>query len=83
MTGPLSFSISAEQQALVNVARGGVLDEEALMTALDERRIAGAALDVFREQPLPPTHPLWKHQVRRSTRRRSKSKLALPNPIRF
>jgi phosphoglycerate dehydrogenase-like enzyme len=48
---------------LVNVARGGVLDEEALLAALNERRIAGAALDVFRQQPLPPEHPLW-HQER-------------------
>jgi len=45
---------------LINVARGGVLDEGALLEALRERRIAGAALDVFREQPLPPDHPLWR-----------------------
>jgi D-2-hydroxyacid dehydrogenase (NADP+) len=45
---------------LLNVARGGVLDEVALLTALREKRLAGAALDVFREQPLPPEHPLWR-----------------------
>jgi D-2-hydroxyacid dehydrogenase (NADP+) len=45
---------------LINVARGGVLDEGALLEALRERRIAGAALDVFREQPLPADHPLWR-----------------------
>jgi phosphoglycerate dehydrogenase-like enzyme len=44
---------------LVNVARGGVLDEDALLAALREKRLAGAGLDVFREQPLPPEHPLW------------------------
>ena len=44
---------------LINIARGGVLDEDALLTALREKRIAGAALDVFREQPLPPSHPFW------------------------
>lgn len=44
---------------LINVARGGVLDEAALVQALREKRLAGAALDVFREQPLPPDHPLW------------------------
>lgn len=45
---------------LINIARGGVLDEEALLAALQEKRIAGAALDVFRQQPLPQTHPLWR-----------------------
>jgi D-2-hydroxyacid dehydrogenase (NADP+) len=45
---------------LINVARGGVLDEEALVAALQAGRIAGAALDVFRQQPLPPGHPLWR-----------------------
>ena len=44
---------------LINVARGGVLDETALLTALREERLAGAGLDVFRQQPLPPEHPLW------------------------
>ena len=42
---------------LVNVARGAVADEVALATALRERRIAGAALDVFAQQPLAPEHP--------------------------
>lgn len=45
---------------LINVARGGVLDEDALLKALRARRIAGAALDVFRQQPLPTDHPLWR-----------------------
>jgi phosphoglycerate dehydrogenase-like enzyme len=44
---------------LINVARGGILDEEALVSALRTKRLAGAALDVFRQQPLPPDHPLW------------------------
>ena len=47
---------------LINVARGGVLDENALLAALHEQRLAGAALDVFREAPLPPDHPLWREQ---------------------
>lgn len=45
---------------LINVARGGVLDENALLAALRERRVAGAALDVFRTQPPPPESPLWR-----------------------
>jgi len=44
---------------LINAARGGVLDEQALLAALRERRIAGAGLDVFRRQPLPADDPLW------------------------
>jgi len=45
---------------LVNVARGGVVDEPALIKALEAGQIAGAALDVFSQEPLPPDNPLWK-----------------------
>jgi phosphoglycerate dehydrogenase-like enzyme len=44
---------------VINVARGGVLDERALLDALRSGRLAGAGLDVFREQPLPADSPLW------------------------
>jgi D-2-hydroxyacid dehydrogenase (NADP+) len=47
---------------LINVARGGVLDETVLLRAIRNRRIAGAALDVFRETPLPPENPLWEEE---------------------
>ncbi len=44
---------------LINVSRGPIVDTEALIAALQALRIAGAALDVFDTQPLPPTSPLW------------------------
>ena len=45
---------------LVDVSRGGIVDHNALITALKDHRIAGAALDVFPEEPLPESSPLWK-----------------------
>lgn len=44
---------------LVNVGRGELIDQKALVTALSAKQIAGAALDVFEEEPLPPESPLW------------------------
>jgi phosphoglycerate dehydrogenase-like enzyme len=44
---------------LINVARGPLIDESALLAALQHRRIAGAALDVFNEEPLPADSPFW------------------------
>ncbi len=44
---------------LVNVTRGAIVDNEALVAALQDGQIAGAALDVLDHEPLPPGHPLW------------------------
>jgi phosphoglycerate dehydrogenase-like enzyme len=58
--GAKIFAAMKPSAYLVNVARGGVVDEPALIKALESDQIAGAALDVFAQEPLPAGNPLWK-----------------------
>ena len=54
-----AFSVCKPTAYLIDVSRGGVVDHTALTKALNEHRLAGAALDVFPEEPLPKKSPLW------------------------
>jgi phosphoglycerate dehydrogenase-like enzyme len=54
------FSRMKPTAILVNTARGSVINEEVLVDALRNNRLAGAGLDVFEEEPLPNDHPLTK-----------------------
>ncbi|HEV2206558.1 MAG TPA: D-2-hydroxyacid dehydrogenase [Candidatus Acidoferrales bacterium] len=53
------FSLLKPSAYFINVARGALVDEPALIRALEQRKIAGAALDVTAEEPLPSESPLW------------------------
>lgn len=55
------FSKLPEGAFLINAARGNHLVENDLLEAIDYEKLSGAALDVFREEPLPKGHPFWKH----------------------
>jgi phosphoglycerate dehydrogenase-like enzyme len=56
MIGPPEFAIMKRSSALINVARGGIVDEEALAEALRSERLAGAIVDCFVTEPIPPEH---------------------------
>jgi phosphoglycerate dehydrogenase-like enzyme len=59
MISTSAFESMKPSAIVMNVGRGPVIDEAALITALQQKKIAGAALDVFEEEPLPANSPLW------------------------
>lgn len=59
LMGETEFEAMRNDAYFLNVSRGGCADEEALVSALQSEEIAGAALDVFEEEPLPENSPLW------------------------
>ena len=60
MIGEDEFRVMKNSAYFINISRGQVVDEEMLIRALEEGHIAGAGLDVFTEEPLPPDSPLYK-----------------------
>ena len=54
------IAILSKDAIIINVGRGNAIDEDALVDALENDRISAAALDVFKEEPLPEDSPLWK-----------------------
>jgi len=60
MIGGAEFAAMRPEAVVINIGRGPVIDEAAMVRALTERRIRGAALDVFDQEPLPDGHPFYK-----------------------
>ena len=59
MIGTEAFSVMKPTAYFINIGRGGTVDEDAMLKALREKVIAGAALDVFEIEPLPEDSPFW------------------------
>ena len=59
MIGAAELALLPPGAVFVNIGRGALVDEDALIDALRSGHLLGAALDVFREEPLPPESPLW------------------------
>jgi phosphoglycerate dehydrogenase-like enzyme len=60
MIGEAEFAAMKPDAVIINVGRGPVIDEPAMLKALSENRIKGAGLDVFTKEPLPDGHPIYK-----------------------
>ena len=59
MFGPEEFATMRDDAYLINVGRGPIVQEDALIAALEDGQLAGAGLDVFEREPLPEDSPLW------------------------
>jgi phosphoglycerate dehydrogenase-like enzyme len=59
LIGEAEFAAMKSSAILINIGRGAIVDEAALIAALRDGRIAGAGLDVFMEEPLPPDSPFY------------------------
>ena len=60
--GPRQFELMKQGSYFIAVSRGKLYNTDALVKALDSKRLAGAGLDVTDPEPLPPGHPLWKFE---------------------
>ena len=60
LIGAQEIALLKPAACLINIARGSLLDQSALIAALQQKKIAGAALDVTDPEPPPPDDPLWK-----------------------
>lgn len=60
MVGAKEFDLMKKGSYFIAVSRGGIYDMNGLVKALDEKKLAGAGVDVTDPEPLPPGHPLWK-----------------------
>ncbi|MBT3604890.1 MAG: D-2-hydroxyacid dehydrogenase, partial [Candidatus Latescibacteria bacterium] len=56
------FALMKNTAYITNIARGKIINTDALMNALDNKQIAGAGLDVTDPEPLPTDHPLWDYE---------------------
>jgi len=86
MIGPAELAVMKPTAVLVNIARGAVVDQEALVTALEAKSIGGALLDVTTPEPLPSDHALWSldnTQVTMHLSGRAQSKMFVRSAERF
>ena len=85
-----SLKIVKTGAILINAGRGGLIEDNDLLKALDSGKLSGCTLDVFNEEPLPPEHPFWSHDkvtvtphISAPTRLRSSVKSILINVDRI